>query len=132
MISVTLPIRTTNPLNNAQGISRGAMFRKAAERKQQRTITGLAVRAALQKQWVAPPYVIVLSRIAPSDGFDDDNLGASMKSVRDGTTDALGYTNDRHQDLEWRYAQWRGRKGRYEVVIEIESRAAGVPASEVE
>lgn len=120
MIALSLPLRISNPLNGQMGVSRGAMFRKAAERKEQRTVTALAVRAALNKQWVAPPYVITLTRVAPSEGFDDDNLRAAMKSVRDGITDGLGLKNDNDPLLEWRYEQWHGRAKVYGVVVEIE------------
>lgn len=122
MIRVTLPLKVTNPLNGQMGISRGAMFRKAAERKEQRRIAGLAVRAALNETWVAPPYVITLMRVAPSEGLDEDNLMASMKSVRDGVTDALGLKNDRDPILTWKYDQWHGRPKHYAVVVEIEAR----------
>lgn len=39
---------------------------------------------------MAPPYKVTLTRIAPSDGLDTDNLVACCKSVRDQVAICLG------------------------------------------
>lgn len=62
------------------------------------------------------PVVVTLTRVAPSNGLDDDNLRPALKSVRDGIADAFGL-DDRDPRIEWRYGQ---RKGPYSVIVEIE------------
>ena len=120
LAEILLPIRTKNPLNMSQGITRAGMFARAKERKQQRYLASLAVspgRVRLQDALLCGPLEVHLTRIAPSSGLDDDALPASMKSIRDGVADAMGFTTDRHPLLLWKYAQARGKD--YAVKVEI-------------
>jgi hypothetical protein len=55
-----------------------------------------------------PPLTVLLTRVAPSAGVDDDNLSGSLKGVRDQVAEWLG-VDDRHcQVVRYRYAQARG------------------------
>jgi hypothetical protein len=56
----------------------------------------------------ALPCVVTLTRIAPSDGLDDDNLAGSMKGCRDAVASWIG-VDDKHTDIvRYEYAQERG------------------------
>lgn len=46
-VVLTLPVRTPNPLNGAQGYSKGAVFASARLRKAHRTGAFLLVRSSL-------------------------------------------------------------------------------------
>lgn len=84
-----------------RGITREAMYGKAAKTKQQRT----GVAMCLSKFGVAPapPLTITITRVGPRE-LDGDNLQGSCKHVRDGVSDWLG-VNDRDKRLRWEYAQ---------------------------
>lgn len=57
------------------------------------------------------PCTVLLTRIAPSAGVDDDNLSGSLKGVRDQIADWLG-VDDRHRKIvRYEYAQARGPWG---------------------
>ena len=60
---------------------------------------------------------VIMWRIAPSQGLDDDNLAAAFKAVRDGIADRLGLKNDRDPRVKWEYRQSRGRWA-VEILIE--------------
>lgn len=64
------------------------------------------------------PCIIYLTRIAPSNGLDGDNLQGALKPVRDGVADYL-QVDDGSPLVTWEYAQERGPKGEYAVRIEI-------------
>lgn len=54
------------------------------------------------------PCVVTLTRIAPSNGLDGDNLQGSLKGVRDAV--AVWFSvNDRSPLIEWRYEQERAQ-----------------------
>ena len=72
---------------------------------------------------VSFPVVVRLTRVAPSNGLDDDNLRPALKSVRDGIADALG-VDDRDPRVSWEYGQLRGRAREYAVEVEIRRRPA--------
>lgn len=112
-MTVTLPLKTTNPLNGSWGRWQSRSF---ARRKQRN-----AAAAACRDQIGEPlplPLSITLVRVAPSSGLDDDALPASLKSVRDGVTDWLGLSDDRATpSLRWNYGQRRGPRGAYSVEI---------------
>ncbi len=120
----TLPIETHNPLNNSQGFSRFATLAAARRRKEQRATVRMVIAAHLRNWPSKGPWLITITRIAPSQGLDGDNLGAAMKSCRDGIADALGYTNDRDPIFRWAYDQARGRRGEYGIEVKIVERKA--------
>lgn len=54
------------------------------------------------------PCSCVLTRVAPSNGLDDDNLIGALKSVRDAVSKWL-QVDDRHRDVvRYGYGQRRG------------------------
>lgn len=60
------------------------------------------------KQRPALPCVVLLRRVAPSNGLDaHDNLPGSLKGVVDGIAEWLGI-DDRDPRVKWTYAQERG------------------------
>jgi hypothetical protein len=63
-----------------------------------------------------PGLSIRLTRVAPSNGLDGDNLQGAMKGCRDSVAAWL-LVDDRHPSITWHYAQRRGPWG---VEIEIE------------
>ena len=68
------------------------------------------------------PCTVLLTRVAPSHGLDDDNLRAALKGVRDEIADWLG-VNDRYSArVRYVYAQIRGPWG---VRIEFGPPASG-------
>lgn len=69
----------------------------------------------------ALPCVVLMTRIAPSNGVDKhDNLPGSLKPAVDGVADWLGI-QDNDPRVEWRYAQERGDT--YQVRVTVESDA---------
>lgn len=55
------------------------------------------------------PCTIQLTRGAPSEGLDSDNLRAALKHVRDGVADAMGI-DDRDARVQWKYGQERTKQ----------------------
>jgi hypothetical protein len=60
--------------------------------------------------WTQPavPCVIRLTRVAPSNGLDDDNLAGALKGVRDQVAVWLGVDDKRSDVVRYVYAQARG------------------------
>lgn len=118
----SIPVKTTNPLNGSWGHWRGP----AAKRKKQRSLTKTVLAAeSLAYAWmpVRFPVDITLTRVAPSNGLDDDALPASLKAIRDGVTDWLGLKDDRTPNIRWLYEQRRGPRGAYAVEVSIVERS---------
>lgn len=63
------------------------------------------------------PLVITMTRIAPRP-LDSDNLPPSMKSIRDGISDALKI-DDRDPRVEWEYRQEKRKPKEYAVIVEV-------------
>ena len=114
MIRFLIPLKTRNPLNGAQGRSRGAMFAKAARRKKERSTSRLCAIGSGGGSWVR---VVSMTRLS-AGRLDGDGLQAALKSVRDGIADALG-VNDGSVAVWWVYAQRRCKKGEFGVEVEI-------------
>jgi hypothetical protein len=55
----------------------------------------------------AVPCSVLLTRLAPSNGLDDDNLVSSLKSVRDEVAAWLGVDDKDRMTVRYRYAQRR-------------------------
>lgn len=64
--------------------------------------------------------VVTLTRISPR-AFDDDNLRAALKPLRDGIADAMG-SDDRNPKIVWRYQERYGgpRVHEVEVIVQLE------------
>lgn len=92
---------------------------RAARAKHQKHAVTLVLRASVAHlMMVAAPLVVTLTRIAPSNGLDSDNMVGSQKHVRDAVADVLG-VNDKDPRVEWRVEQ---RKGPWAVEIQISAR----------
>lgn len=57
------------------------------------------------------PCTCLLTRVAPSNGLDDDNLAGALKSVRDAVADWLGVDDAKRETVRYRYSQSRGPWG---------------------
>lgn len=116
---VTLPLKTVSEAN-----SRSHYMVKAKRVRSQRDASKWACGATLAEYRVGlakghvPRVAVLLERIAPSDGLDDDNLRSSLKAVRDGVADALE-VNDRDPRIRWEYGQARGKVREYAVRITV-------------
>lgn len=106
---IGVPVKTMSTLNLrehwAQRARRAKTHRNAA-------FALARSRAATMKL----PVTVTLTRIAPSNGLDDDNLRGALKSVRDGIADAFRL-DDRDPRIVWRYDQQRGKP--YSVKVEM-------------
>jgi hypothetical protein len=60
--------------------------------------------------------VVTLTRVAPSNGLDGDNLQGSLKACRDGVADWLK-VDDRDPRVTWLYEQRRGKEWTVEVHV---------------
>lgn len=116
-VLIILPhCRPKNPLNNAQGLTRGATFAKARARKALRELAGWSTRASLPAiRRLGVPIEVELLRIAPRP-YDSDGWAAAAKPLRDGFADALG-VRDNDPMITWRYSQERGHVREYAVRI---------------
>lgn len=54
------------------------------------------------------PCSVLLTRVAPSGGLDDDNLARSLKGVRDEVAAWLGINDRDRMTVRYRYGQTRG------------------------
>lgn len=70
----------------------------------------------------AIPCTVLLTRYAPSNGLDDDNLTGALKSVRDAVATWLGVDDRERTTVRYRYAQTRGA---WAVGIEFGPAASG-------
>ena len=123
-VSFILPIRLRNPLNGAQGVTRGAMLKASANRKRERAIARSMVHGHMFASGCsggATAYTITITRIAPRS-LDHDGLVAGAKSIRDGISDGLGFKNDSDPALDWIYDQRKGKPKEYAVHVEIKER----------
>lgn len=106
-----IPIRTVSEAN-----MRSHWAAKAKRVKQHRWAACVLFRVELAK--VRLPAVVVLTRLAPSSGLDDDNLASALKATRDGIADAFGL-DDRDPRVRWEYRQERSRRGVYAVRVRV-------------
>ena len=94
---------------------------EANRRKEQRSAAFLLTRSAMHGLKYYPGedlhLIVRIARVASRD-LDDDNLAASMKSIRDGITDALHRKNDR-KNFTWFYTQIKSKRGVYSVIVDI-------------
>jgi hypothetical protein len=68
----------------------------------------LAVWAHQALDRPALPLRVTLTRVAPSNGLDDDNLASALKSVRDQIAAWLGVDDKRRDIVRYEYEQRRG------------------------
>lgn len=97
---IAVPIRTVPGLN-AREHWRARARRVRSER--------LAAGLVLNRQPRPPiPCTVRLTRVAPSNGLDDDNLAGALKAVRDQVAEWLGVDDKDHASVRYVYAQRRG------------------------
>jgi hypothetical protein len=118
-VTIQAPIRTSNPANCSQGITRAwrmARVREARDRKDRARALVLAARP------LPPlPVVVTVTRESPRKLDAWDGLGGALKQVIDGTTQALGLASDDDPRVAWHVAQRKAKS--VGVVIRIESLA---------
>jgi hypothetical protein len=108
MLTVQLPLRTVSGMN-AREHPMARHRRVKAERE--------AVAWTLKGKPVPQlPVVVTMTRLAPSNGLDDDNLASAMKPVRDQIAAWLG-VDDRSPLVRWVCDQRRDKWG---VEVQIE------------
>jgi hypothetical protein len=86
-----------------------------------RTVLATLSRGGLERQldlWGGEKVYVRMVRVAPRALDGDDNLNASLKSVRDGIADWLG-VNDGSTLVRWEYDQRRDAPRTYGVEIKI-------------
>lgn len=114
---ILVPIRTGRGQND-----RGHWRTKHRSTKNQGTAVAWVLTRATKP---AVPCSVLLTRVAPSNGLDSDNLVGSMKAIRDAIASWLGI-DDKHAHLvRYRYDQRRGPWG---VEIRFEPMAGTPPA----
>lgn len=97
---IQFPLRTGRGQN-----AREHHMARARRVKSERAATGWALAG---KGKPVLPCMVLLTRIAPSNGLDDDGAVASLKAVRDAVAEWLG-VDDKHRHIVlYRYAQARG------------------------
>jgi hypothetical protein len=119
---IVVPIRTV-PGQNVREHFRARARRVKAEREAAAWSLMLAQRP---DKAVKPPLpcAVRLTRVAPSNGLDDDNLAGALKAVRDQIAAWLGVDDKRSDVVRYVYAQ---RRGPWAVEIEF-----GEPTAEAE
>lgn len=92
------------PLRTSPGGNNREHWRvRNARVKNERTVTAWNLAAVPRPDL---PVVVTLTRYAPSNGLDDDNLRQSLKAIRDQVAEWLG-VDDRDRRVLWEYAQAR-------------------------
>lgn len=113
-------LRTINPLNRRE--HHWARHRRVQREREEADLllsTALDLRA-LEKARVRR---VLFVRVAPRKLDEGDNLGASMKSVRDQLCDLLGINDGPSAGIRWEYGQEKGKAREYGVRVEIEVEA---------
>lgn len=112
---ILVPIRTA-PGQNVREHWRVRAARVKAEREAVRWRLCTAAKPAT-------PLVVLLTRTAPSNGLDDDNVIGALKAIRDEIADWLGVDDKHRHIVRYEYAQRRGEWG-----VEIEFQPAAKAA----
>ena len=94
-------LRTVPGMNSREHYM--SRFRRVRDEKER---VGWELKRLLEKPPV--PCVVTLTRLAPSNGLDDDNLVGSLKSVRDAVADWIGVDDKDRATVRYEYAQQRG------------------------
>lgn len=102
------------PLKTVSGMNAREHWRKRARRvKAEREAVGWVVATVKPPKL---PCTVTLTRLAPSNGLDSDNLQSSQKAVRDALAQWLGI-DDKSPLVTWKYDQRRDKE--YGVVVEV-------------
>lgn len=98
-----VPIKTVPGLN-----AREHFVARARRVKIERASTAWMLKTAARPEL---PCSVLLTRVAPSNGVDDDNLVGAMKAVRDQVAEWIGVDDRNSQQVRYCYAQRRGKWG---------------------
>jgi hypothetical protein len=108
------------PIHTGRGMNAREHYLARSRRvKKERDATAWCLSRAQKPQL---PCSVLLTRIAPSNGLDDDNLCGALKGVRDEVARWLGVDDRNSTRVRYRYAQRRGPWG---VTIEFGEAVAG-------
>ena len=111
------------PMRTGRGQNDREHWREKAHRiKREKEIISLALKAyqpiagvllenLLENIAQQSPVLITLTRIAPSQGLDGDNLSGALKAVRDRIAKAMRVDDRESERLAWKYDQKRGPWG---------------------
>lgn len=107
---ILVPIKTGRGMN-----SREHWTARTRRVKAERHAVAWALSGASRPEL---PCIVTLTRLAPSNGLDDDNLAGSLKAVRDQVAEWLGVDDRRREIVRYEYEQRRAPWG-----VEITYRA---------
>lgn len=100
---------TIVPIRTAPGMNVREPWQARTARVKKERIATAWILTRVRKP--ALPCSVLLTRIAPSSGLDDDNLAGALKGVRDAVAKWLGVDDRKSLTVRYRYAQARGKWG---------------------
>ena len=101
---ITVPLRTSRGQNDRDHFH----ARAKRVRGEHEMVTWHLVKHARQYGKPTIPCSVLLTRMAPSNGLDDDNLVGALKGARDAIAQFLGVDDKDRNTVRYRYAQKRG------------------------
>jgi len=102
---MTIVLRTVSGMN-----AREHFGARATRVRRERRATSNAIDFFYAgRERPALPCSVTLTRVAPSNGLDDDNLVSSLKGVRDEIAAWFGVDDRESTTLRFQYAQKRGQ-----------------------
>ncbi len=104
---ISIPLKTAG--SNAREMWQQRTSRVKKERKATAWMLATATKPAV-------PCSVLLTRVAPSAGLDDDNVRAALKGVRDQIAEWLGVNDRDNLQVRYRYAQ---KRGPWQVLVEF-------------
>lgn len=102
-----MPMRTGRGMNAREH----PMARHRRVRKEREAVAWWLTQYRRHHGKPAVPCSVLLTRVAPSSGLDDDNLVSSLKGVRDEIARWLGVDDRDRMTVRYRYAQCKGPWG---------------------
>lgn len=116
------PLQLKNPLNGSGGATLGARFQTNTRRQKERMVGRLLGNALFRRMGAGScgskpntGWFVLLTRVSPKE-FDDDNLAAAFKSVRDGIAESW-LMDDASPDLVWEYEWENGEVAAVEAAV---------------
>lgn len=108
-----VPMRTLRGLNNSEG-----HYARARRVKREKAEVGWELQRYAGKYKRPPiPCSVLMTRLGPSPGLDDDNLVGALKATRDAIADWLGVNDRDRMTVRYLYSQrWAPKWG---VLIEF-------------
>jgi hypothetical protein len=102
-MTIAVPLRTVPGLNAREHFA----VRSKRVRKEREAVAWML--RGVQRPHI--PCSVILTRVAPSAGVDDDNLVGALKGVRDQVAEWLGVDDKHRNQVRYRYAQAWGEWG---------------------